>query len=221
MLTAARRSAGAAGEPGESGQAGFTVTELVVAMSIFAVLLAIFGAAIVSFTSATTRTLQTSDQATEARNAFNLFDRQVRSAAAVNRPQLVGANWYVEYRNEAAIPSVCTQWVLRTGTSTLAVRTWVSGVSAVATPSAWRTISTAVVNTPAQPPFSFTAATVTSPRQQLTIDLRFRRGTSPATVETSTFTAANTSTSTVSNPDVDTDGRSDTQVCQDIPVVRP
>jgi prepilin-type N-terminal cleavage/methylation domain-containing protein len=215
------------GPVGRPEDSGFSLIELIVAMSIFGALLVLFATTILNFTTATTRTVQTSDQGSEARDVFNLFDRQVRSASAINRPVEVGTNWYVEFRTDALPPSTCTQWVLRTATHTLATRSWITGVTPPATPSSWRTIATDVVNLTGplsaggQPPFTFTLATVTSPRQQLITSLRFKQGTSPATVSTSTFSAANTSTSTVTNPDVNVDGISDSQVCQEIASPRP
>ena len=61
---------------------GFTLVEMIVAMGIFAVLLAIFATAVQSFSATTVRTLRTSDQSTQARIVFNLFDKQVRAASA-------------------------------------------------------------------------------------------------------------------------------------------
>ena len=198
---------------------GYTMVELVVAMGIFSVLLAVFAVTIENFTRATIVSVQTSDQSTQARTIFNLFDKQVRSSSAINRPVLVGGNWYVEFRTDAISPSTCTQWVLRTSTQTLAVRTWTTGVTAVSTPGSWRTLATDVSST--GQPFTFTAGTTEVPNQQLAIDLRYRKGTGPVTSSRSTFTAQNTNVSTVTNADVNADGVSDTQVCRDISNARP
>ena len=200
-------------------QAGFSLVELIVAMSIFAVILAIFGITIVNFSNATARTAATSDQATTARTVYNLFDKQVRSADAVNRPGWAGTNYYVEYENTTASPTVCTQWVVRTATATLATRTWTTGTGSADTPGAWRTVATNGSNatTDSQPPFQFTAATTASPFQQLTLNLRFKQGgNASATVLTSTFTAANSSTSSKSNA-ADSTGASASPICWLIP----
>ncbi len=202
-----------------SDDSGFTLVEMLFAMGIFGVLLAIFSTAITDFSASTVRTFQTSDQSTQARIVFDLFDKQVRAASAINRPALIGNNWYVEFRSEAIPPSMCTQWVLRTDTGELAVRTWLSGATAMA--PAWRTLSTYVVNTSAQQPFTFSPSTTTAPMQRLTVSLRYQQGTGPVTVSSSSFTARNTTTSTATNADSDGDGLSDTQVCDDFTGWRP
>jgi prepilin-type N-terminal cleavage/methylation domain-containing protein len=208
-----------------AGQAGFSLVELIVAMSIFAVILSIFGLTIVNFSNATARTIATSDQSTTSRTVYNLLDKQVRAADAINRPVLVGTNYYLEFRNSTVSPPICVQWVDRTATSTLAVRQWVTGGTTTVTPTDWRSLALDDVNatSDAQPPFAFTPATSSIPYQQLTVSLRFRQGTSAsASVLNSSFTAANSSTSSVTNADVNNDGVSDTQVCaSDLTSFRP
>jgi prepilin-type N-terminal cleavage/methylation domain-containing protein len=205
-------------------QSGFSLVELIVAMSIFAVILAIFGITLVNFSSATARTAATSDQSTTARTVYNLFDKQVRAADAINRPVLVGTNYYLEFENTTVNPGICIQWVDRTATNTLAYRQWaVSATTVVA--GAWQTVATTDVNTTSggQPPFQFAPATTADPFQQLTINLQFKQanGAASATVVTSTFTAANSSTSSKSNPDLDGNGVSDSPVCQNIATFQP
>ena len=181
-------------------------------MSIFGVLLAIFGTAVTDFSHATVRTFLTSDQTTAARDAFEDFDRTVPSATALNRPVLVGTNWYVEYETDSVTPNTCTQWVLRTATDTLAYRTWNTG-STLTTVPVFHTVATDVVNTVTQPPFAFGPSTTLVPLQRLTLNLSFQQGNGPVTVVNSTFAARNTSTSTKTNPDNNNDGVSDQQVC--------
>jgi hypothetical protein len=78
------------------------------------------------------------------------------------------------------------------------------------------------VNTTAQAPFIFTAATMDSPVQRLGISLYYRRSSAvAATLSTSDFVALNTSISSVTNPDVNNDGASDKEVCTDITNRRP
>ncbi len=201
-------------------QAGFSLVELVVAMSIFAVILGIFAVTIVNFSNATTRTVATSDQTSTARTVYDLLDKQVRQADAIGRPALVGTNWYVEYRDSTVNPAICTQWVVRTATGTLAMRQWTTGVSTPVV-GAWQALATDDTNPAAgQAPFSFTPATTASPFQQLTVYLSFQAGgPAKATVITSTFTAVNSSTSTSTNPDPTSSSYA--AVCQDIANARP
>jgi prepilin-type N-terminal cleavage/methylation domain-containing protein len=186
---------------GRTDDSGFTLVELLVAMGIFSVLLAVFAASMTSFSRSTVRTFRTSDQSSQSRTVFDLFDKQVRSASAITQPGLgtSGLNWYVEYLNDAVVPSKCTQWVLRTDTHTVAVRSWTSGATASSAATVWRPLATDVVNTTAQVPFGFLASTTNVPRQRLTVSLRFRQGSGPLTLSTSTFVARNTSTSTGTN----------------------
>jgi prepilin-type N-terminal cleavage/methylation domain-containing protein len=185
---------------------GLTIVELLVAMGIFGVLLAIFSSAMMSLSKATVRTLQRSTQTSESRTIFDLFDKQVRSASAVNSAGLgtSGLNWYVEYKNEIAVPTTCTQWVLRTDTDTLAFRTYTDGAVAGST---WRTVAKDVVNTTTQPPFALTVSSAAIPMQRLSLNLRFQKGKGPLSLSNSVFTARNTSTATDSNS-------ATTQVCQ-------
>jgi prepilin-type N-terminal cleavage/methylation domain-containing protein len=182
---------------------GFTLVEFMVAMGVFAILLAIFATAIQSFSKSTVRSVQTSDQTTESRVVLDRFDKTLRSAAAITRPGLglSGLNWYVEYRNDAVSPSICTQWVLRTDTDTLAERSWTTNVVPLPAAPAWRTVATHVVNTTdaTQAPFTFIASTTTVPLQQLSVSLRFQQVNGPLTVAASTFAARNTSILTATN----------------------
>ncbi len=175
---------------------GFTLVEMIVAMGIFAVLLAIFATAVQSFSASTVRALRTSDQSTQARTVFNLFDKQLRAASAISTPALVGVNWYVEYLDSTAASSTCTQWVVRTDTDVIATRRWTVGAT---TAPAWRTVGTNVTNTTVQNPFGLIVSTTVVPRQRLSVNLRFQKTGGPLTVNNSVFTARNSSASSVTN----------------------
>lgn len=223
MREAGRPGAGRPGAaPGQVGDAGLTLTEMTVAMSVFGAVLALFIGSMSTFIGLATRTVTITSQDSDAQAVYNLFDRSVRSATSINRPQRVGNNWYVEWLGSASSPSLCTQWVLRTDTATLAVRTWVPVATGTTTPSAWRTVATDIVNTSTQQPFVLTPATLTVPIQRFGINLWFRRSTTAAATATSTsFVALNSGLDSVSNPDVNADGVSDKEVCTDISARRP
>ena len=70
--------------------AGFTLVELVVAMGLFAVLLAVLMSAIIGMIGNLRKTQGIADASGQARVAFDRLDRQLRYATAVNRPVLVG-----------------------------------------------------------------------------------------------------------------------------------
>jgi len=183
-----------------SDDSGFTLVEMIVAMGIFGILLAIFATAVQTFSASTVRTLRSSDQATQSRVAFDLFDKQVRAASAISKPGLglTGLNWYVEYQDDVDVPSTCTQWVLRTATGVLETRKWVVGAT---TAPAWRTVGTNITNTTAtsQAPFALVVSTTVVPLQQLSVTIRYQQVGGPLTVNNSIFAARNSSTSTSTN----------------------
>ncbi|HST82604.1 MAG TPA: type II secretion system protein [Kineosporiaceae bacterium] len=175
---------------------GFTLVEMIVAMGIFAVLLAIFSTAVQSFSKSTVRSLRTSDQTTQGRVVFNLFDKQVRAASAISIPALSGSSWYVEYLDDTGTAAICTQWVVRTDTDIIATRKWTVGAT---TAPAWRTVATNVTNSTTQAPFTLIASTTVVPRQRLSVTLRYQRTGGPLTVNNSVFTARNTGSMTSTN----------------------
>ena len=175
---------------------GFTLVEMIVAMGIFAVLLAIFSTAVQSFSKSTVRTLRTSDQTTQARTVFDLFDKQVRAASAISIPAASGGDWYVEYLDDTGALSTCSQWVVRTTTHLIATRKWTVGAT---TAPAWHTVATNVANTSTQPPFALIASTSIVTRQRLSVTLRYQQTGGPLTVNQSVFTARNTGVLTSTN----------------------
>lgn len=209
MLTSVRRRRTAEDE-------GFTLVEMIVAMGIFSIVLAVFGAGIVSMTHTTARVQATGETTNEARQAFNLLDKQVRYASALNAPARVGDTWYVEFLTDATgvtgaveNPSQCHQWRLRSSTDTLELRSWDIGGA----PTAWRAVAHYVVNDPvADVPFVFSPAGTNSTRQGLAVSLSLQRGEAPVGELTSNFVARNSSTSAVTNLDSDGNGVND-RVC--------
>jgi prepilin-type N-terminal cleavage/methylation domain-containing protein len=197
--------------------AGFTLVELVVAMGLFAVLLAVLMSAIIGMIGNLRKTQGIADASGQARVAFDRLDRQLRYATAVNRPVLVGQDWYLEFTTLDTAGQVgCRQWRVGGATDLLQQRAW---TGAPVTPPSWAGVATGVVNNPAsQPPFTFVAADAQHPTQQVTVDLVLTRGANPpGHAETrSTLVARNTDTTTATNADANGDGVSDQQVCQEV-----
>lgn len=205
---------------------GFTLVEMIVSMSIFSVILAIFALAVTDWTESVVRTSRISDQTTTGRKVFNLLDKQVPSASAVNRPVVVGTDHYFEMRNDATTPSTCTQWRLRTATNQLQWRSWPTDTGTVAPTPAWRTVDSYAVRTrnpttgvPLDP-FVLDVPDGTYATQRLTVNVSAQRGNGPVTQTNATFTVRNSSSGTATNLDANGDGASDTPVCQDIAGVR-
>lgn len=202
---------------------GMTLIELLVAMGIFMVVIAVFMAGVVIMTRGTVRADVTAASGDSLRNTFQRMERQVRYAESVNYPGTgTSGAQYVEFRTGAAVSStgvaMCTQWRWVPGSGDLQFRTWRD----VATPSipAWTTVISDVLPDDASParPYPFQVhqaiATKNEPRQRLTMRLTVGNDLAGAkAVSETTFVARNSSVASVSNADANNDGRSDTQVC--------
>jgi type II secretory pathway pseudopilin PulG len=203
---------------------GTTLVELVVAMGIFTMVLSVIVGITVAMVQDVRKSTNLYDAGADARAAFSRLDKQIRYATAINRPRpgTSGADRYVEFQSvDGGNVLTCHQWRLLDASGLLQQRSWVG--TAVSAPG-WSTVATHVVNGAGQPPFVFGPATPTVPRESLTVNLVIRRGTqSTGTVSLSTtFTARNTDTNTVTNPDlVAPIGDSDVTVCLGGAVSRP
>jgi prepilin-type N-terminal cleavage/methylation domain-containing protein len=203
-----------------SEDSGFTLVEMIIAMGIFSVILVIFASATTDWTRIIVRDSRVTDQTTASRVVFDALDKQVPSAALLNRPVAVGTSYYVEFRNNGVAPNLCTQWVYRQATGEVAYRTWPTDTGSAVTPSAWRVVATRMVNT--SDPFSFVRSDDgVHAHQQLVVALQSRRGTGPTTYTSAAFVLRNSTTSASTNLDTNNNGVSDTQVCQDISGARP
>lgn len=199
---------------------GMTLVELLVAMGIFSVVLAVFGAGVVSMTRSTARVSATSNVTNEARRAFSLLDKQVRYATAINSPTVVGNKGYVEFLTDATgttsagseKPSLCTQWRLDGDADVLQYRTWDVGGTA----KPWTTVARYVVTDPASATAFSTGWTGVDVRtQRLDVKLSLARGKAPAVVLDSSFVARNSSPASATN-DNNNDGLSDQFVCTEM-----
>jgi type II secretory pathway pseudopilin PulG len=169
-----RRPGGGRGFPAprRDDDAGTTLIEILVAMIVLSMLLAVFVRAVGLMTSTTTRVTTTAEVVTEGRAASDLLGRQLATASATNTPVLTGGKWYLEFSTDqvkAGTDRQCTQWRYTPSTRTLEYRTW-SVVTLVAT--GWWRVSDAVVNTTAQPPFSVYPSDSTFMLPRVAVDLR-------------------------------------------------
>lgn len=207
--------------PAEDTDAGFTVTELVVSMLIFAIIITIFLAGLMSMSRSTVRAQDVAEAGDSVRLAFQTMDKQIRYASAINTPGtgLTGSH-YVEFITTAQPDGedpLCTQWRYDPTARTLAYRTWRD--RPVSTVSDWRVVANDLRNdlsgTPPNPPFALVFASEEYVRQQLVVSLDAgRTATSePGATMGTTFVARNSSDRSVSNLDLDGNGVSDTFVC--------
>jgi prepilin-type N-terminal cleavage/methylation domain-containing protein len=201
---------------------GLSLIELVVATSIFTIVLSIYFGALISMSHTTVRAQDSVDASDALRATFNALDHQVRYATSINRPVKGSSGaWYVELEAtnlpDGAKP-MCYQWRLDPATKVLSTRTWTEDGTSVVT--AWHGVSWRVgsgnVNGAgvAVSPFVFAPAGNAMLRQQLSVHLTVDGATTGRLAEQSTtFIARNSSSKSPSNLDANNDGVSDNQVC--------
>jgi len=200
-----------------AGDSGFSLIELIVAMGIFTIFIAVFLTAVVSLTRATTQARVTAESASGALVVFQNIDRQVRYADSINYPGpgVATGGRYIEFRTPASSMATglttCTQWRYLPSKKRIEFRRWVDTAGSVA--SQWSTKLTNVIEKPdAGYPFALLPATSTA-KQQLVLSLDAgTAGTSGATSISTTFVARNSSDGSPSNA-VAGNGQSATPVC--------
>lgn len=199
---------------------GFTILEVVVSMSIFLVVLAVFLAGMVSMTRGTSRAQTTADAGDALRIAFQNMDQQIRYSSSINYPGAgTSGAVYVEFITTAQPDGqapLCTQWRYDPSAGSLGYRTVRD--AAGATPSAWRDVAFDIRNELSGPsavkPFILKPAGGAQLRQSLEVKMLAAVENGGVPADTSTvFVARNSSGSSPSNSDLDHDGRSDSPVC--------
>ncbi len=170
--------------------AGVTLVEMVVAMGIMMIFLAIFTGAMVMMSKSETKARSVSDTSTQLNVAFLWLDRNVRYASALTAPGTTSGNFYLELSNTGSGSQVCTQVRLNAATHKLERRSWtVTGTSpSYANLSGWLLIASNITNTAS--PFSVASrATGSEVHQQLGVSLTSTGGPGNAlTTSQSSFT---------------------------------
>ena len=163
-----------------SGQDGFTLIELIVAMSIFAMLLAVMMSVVIAMNKNLNKTTSIADASSQGLRATQAIDKQMRYADSVN-VEATGASGdrYVSFEGLTNTDaSECYQWRIHTG-GLLQQRSWVSTAAntaaVTATSPAWLTVAIGVVNPVASKPFTVTSVGVGGGAgatfQQVVVDL--------------------------------------------------
>jgi prepilin-type N-terminal cleavage/methylation domain-containing protein len=194
----------------KDGDRGFTLTELLIAMGIFAVVLVVFMQAVAVMAKTTVRTQAQSDSADQLRNVFLRLDKEVRYAQDINTPATSNGAIYVEYwvpDNTASGASQCVQWRYVIASNTLQRRTWNQGDASSVT--GWITMATKLRNdlsSSAQQPFTVTRAGTTGSKVYLhqRLDVFLSSGMGSGTDArgsqlSTTFVAQNSSTGSLTN----------------------
>ncbi|MET8148424.1 type II secretion system protein J [Actinoplanes sp. NPDC049668] len=200
---------------------GLTLIEMVVTMSVMAIVMVVFTTAIAQVYWANNRIENSAVAQSQLHVAFQRFDRELRYASWIGTPAKVDSHtWYVEFAE--ADPTRCNRLRLDTtaqptggqdGTGVLQLIRWTRGTWPTGSPkpatSAWATIASNLVEG-TDPPFdtqnvgAMPYATASAGQdfktafQRLRFRLTTRVGTNTATVDT-TFSAVNSAKATQSN----------------------
>lgn len=180
---------------GRPDDAGVTLIEIVVSMSIMSIFLAILTGGMVQLFRSSNAVMTTSAAHAQLNTAFMRLDKQIRYAAGISTPGTAGGDQYVEYVSTNTGTAICTELRLDVAGRQLQQRTWTEGASPLA-PTGWIPLASDVTGSA---PFTFSAADATFNFQRLELKLV----DTPAGLTTGrqldvTFTAVNTSLSTVS-----------------------
>ncbi len=175
------------------GDCGITLIEVMVSMSLMAVITSLFAGGIVQAYRLGAKNESMAAVQADLHNAFSRMDKQARYASSISEPGASGTNQYVEFVTSSSGTVVCTQYRVSTSTGRLQSRTWRQGGPT----SGWSTLASNVTD-PAG--FVRTVAATNGPeRQRLTVTLSVTSGKgSTATSQRSsvTYTALNTSLDT-------------------------
>lgn len=206
----------------EEGDRGFTLTEVLIAMMVFSLIIALSAVAVTQLARAATDASVRSQSSTNVLLAFQTLDRQVRYSSAINYPGVgTGGASYVEFRTLAASSptgqDLCTQWRYLPTTGILQMRQW-RDTPSPALP-AWTT-KASLVATPASTTYPFqlypaTASGNTTQSLHLVLEAGGARAEGRTEVDT-ILVARNSSLASASNPDANGDGQSDTPVCRPV-----
>jgi prepilin-type N-terminal cleavage/methylation domain-containing protein len=189
----------------ESGDAGFTMTEVIVALSVMSVAMALFGGGLLQIYSTANNGEALSLAAGQAHTAFVRLDRDVRYAYGISAPATVGATrTYVEYTTTTLNGTItCTQLRVDTATGLLQMRnrnTPPNAAPGSGTISSWSALASYLTGTQS---ITRNAADASDRHyQELVMTLTFRAGsgvTAKSRFASYTFTALNTSVDTVSD----------------------
>jgi prepilin-type N-terminal cleavage/methylation domain-containing protein len=184
---------------------GVTLVEVLVSMSVFSVLLAIFTTGVLSMFRSADKNMDIAQTVSQANIAFSQLDKQIRYASAIAAPPnpALASGSYVEYLISVGTVGTCYELWYDPVRHALRIRDWPAKNAAVAS---WRTLATGVTATT---PFTLIQPADQFTFQRLRLDLTTYAGPTVGITRAQTsvtFTALNTTASTAS-PTACTDDR--------------
>jgi prepilin-type N-terminal cleavage/methylation domain-containing protein len=134
-----------------AGEAGLTLVELIVAMSLLAIVLLVFTTTLTAIQTAAAKEDQFTRTTDQARLAMQQLDRQMRSGNVLYDPATespTSDRWYsIRIYTQTNAAFLCSQWRINADDE-LVTRTWQPGgdVIANATVTPWRVVAEGILN---------------------------------------------------------------------------
>lgn len=137
-------------------EGGFTLIELMIVLFILTVVFSFCLTALVSLQGSVVRTDARTQNLDQVRLAVQQIDRQIRSGNIFYSPFTSGSNLDLLVFTQANGNNRCVEWQVDTTKHLLQSRSWTQTWQTDGSPSVvpWSTISTGVMNTSSNPPFS-------------------------------------------------------------------
>jgi prepilin-type N-terminal cleavage/methylation domain-containing protein len=193
---------------------GVSLVETIVAMMIFAIILTVITASIVTMLKQQRKQTSQTDDLNAARNVIEMLDHQVRYANALTTPGTgTDGSTYVEFRSGYDdLQQTCTQWRYVPTSGAMQYRTWLPPLtgSGSVTAGSWSTAGTGFTVVGTTPIFSIAPPTTTSSgtqtaqtnadtHYQLTVTFNVSSGSPSVTSQSQvTITAINSTRSPIS-----------------------
>lgn len=180
---------------GRDDDAGYSLIELLTAMSLFVVVLAVTMQGVVLMMKDTVRTQTVGDTADALRKVGDRLDKGVPYASALDQPVRVGNSWYLEFLNTTKVDGVggatCVGYKVDTDADTISMRTWTDGAASL---PGWTLLAKRITNDPStEVPFQvFVASPTDFSRQRLVVYLEAQNARGSGSELRSTLVARNT-----------------------------
>ncbi len=165
---------------------GLTLIELLVAMLIFSVVMAISFSVLAAVQRQSSDVVAREDTVGNARLAIEQMDRQIRSGNVLYDPLLEPLPLSMRVYTQANGAQQCVQWQVYSGA--LRFRSWSPTWQTDGIVSAWSNVAHYIVNDAANPPFALEGSSTAYGSRLLDISLRVkapRAGGNPVQVQTS------------------------------------
>lgn len=182
--------------------------ELVVGMTLMAVFMTLFTAAIATMYRSANKAESLNRTSSQLNLVFDKLDATVRYASSISTPgQGAGGAWYVELRTTNTGSPVCTQLTVDPASQQVQRRSWPSPRAAGSPVPAWVPMAGNITNGAAAAgglaqPFILVDPSGTLPFQQLRVHLESTSGTADSatsSVADVQFTAVNSSSDSLSS----------------------